>query len=578
MARPTTWKSSLLKKRTLIPMVLLEVGIIVTILVLERLSASHNGITSVRSVPSIPILNFSITNISWSYGLLWTALPAFLMTLYRMAWDAVVNATADRQPFLELSHTEAEASNMRKTVMLDYRNYPSWYSWAIAFSRGHCIIGMAMLLSIVLSVAVVPLTSHLLAASSTFISAPINLTSSNSFDDQAVNAQTDLQAAINIAGAVSVFDATPPPWSTDQYAFDPFNTSDVAKVGNITANVTAYSALLDCRVLTGSDISVTSSDGTVTVQGIDRDCSMPSQNLITSTNESIYMLSWSTVQCDAAAHYSRFGIIAASASNTSANQLAHFTVLSCIPSYWTTQGQLTVEHTSSGSPAFAGFSANESSAQEIRPFFYKVLENSLSTYKSFDVSNTFQTDAWGRLVYQLASRMNSSDPLDSTNVKNSMETLWSSFFASLASTYLFPSTGTSRQFGGIFTEQVTRLFVVPPVAWTIAAVLCLVLICNIFLITYSRKREFVLKEEPRGLLGSAVLLQDSDLFNILTQLRGQPPAPIPVRRTLERTYKLDAIRCWYDRESNRIRVSGFPFTQNSDASTPLQTPPRNADA
>jgi hypothetical protein len=561
MVRSTEWKSWKLRKRATIPLALVDVGIIVAILTLERISATRNGIATIRSIPSAPTAHFSLANSVWSYGLLWTALPAFLMTLFHMAWEAVVTASADRQPFVELARPEDEAASMKRTVMLDYRNYPSWYSWLVAFRRGHHIIGVSLLLGIVLSVALVPLTSHLLTAAATVALSNITGTIPSVFDDQAINAQTDLQSAMNVAGAVSIFGASPPPWATEQYAFEPFDISQLNKSGNISTIVNAYSGLLDCEIKATADYRITYSSGTVTIDGTDRGCAIPSIQIIVSTNVSLYALPWSTLQCDSVAHYSRFGIITARSADFAPDKLENLTVLSCIPSYWRSSGRLTVEHAPGKTPVFADFVADENNVTEIRPFFYKVLENTLPDYTAFDPSNTFETDAWGRFVYQLASRRNITNPLDSQNIQSAMETLFSSFFASLASTSLFQPVTNAIQVDATFAEQVTRLFVVSPVAWTVAIILCLVLICNGFLIIYSEKNHSMLEEEPKGLLGSAVLLQDSGLFDLLSYLRGSPPAGIPVKRALKDNHELESVRCWYDAEAKLIRVSGLPVAK-----------------
>jgi hypothetical protein len=558
MDEPAEWKTWKLWKRTTIPLAVLDVAIAIIVLALERTSTTHNGIATIPSIPTTPVVHFSASNMIWSYGLLWTALPAFLMTLYRMAWDTVVTATADRQPFIELARSKENASSVRRTIMLDYRFHPSLYNWVIAFRHKHHLLGFSMLLSVVLSVALVPLTSHLFTATLTEVVSNKTISVASTFDDEAVSVRTDLQAAMNIAASVSIFGATPPPWSTIQYAFEPFNVKDNTTNGNVTARITGYSGLLDCQVKTESEFSMTKTDSSVTINGVDRDCVIPDTSInIGNTSQPLYALAWSTLQCGQKAHYSRFGIVTGGYSDSTQSKLANLTVLSCIPSYWQTSGWLTVNVVPNKPATFANFLSEENNATEFRPFFYTVVERNLPLYIANDPSNSMDSDLWGRLVYSMSDRQNPGSPLDPVFIKSSMETLFSSFIASMASTYAFKNSTSAREVDATVTERLTRLFVVSPVAWTVVIIMCLVFICNIFLIFHAERNKSILNEEPVGLLGSAALLQDSDLSNIIAQLRGKPPKQFNVREMVEKECAPDTSQCWYDFDTKRILVSGM---------------------
>jgi hypothetical protein len=552
MDEPREWKAWRLWKRITIPLVILDIAIIATILALERVSSIRNGIATIPNIPAAPSIRLSPSNVIWSYGLLWTALPSFLMTLYRIAWDALVNATADRQPFVELARDKDNASSARRTVMLDYRSYPALYNWAIAFRNQHFLLGISMLLSVVLSIALVPLTSHLLDTTPTEFLSVMTVSPARTFNDDIIDAGTDLQATMNVASAVSIFGATPLSWSTTQYAFEPFDIKDNSTSGNVTTRVPAYSGLLDCQVKTQSEFTATYSShlSTVAIEGTDRGCDFQKKSITVSTNTLVYSLAYSNVHCGIAAHYSRFGIVTAGFSESSPNKLANLTVLSCIPSYWKTYGSLTV-NVAPGKPVdITNFQPEENNATEIRPLFYTLVENTLASYTNYDPSTSIQSDLWGRLVYSLAARQNSDTPLDSNVIKASMETLFSSFFASMASSYAFSPSESAGEIDAVLTERVTRLFVISPIAWTVAVIILLVWICNVCLIIYTEKTHSILYEEPVGLLGSASLLQDSDVYDIVGKLRGNPPRTFSVRKEFEEMS--DASRCWYDPDTKRI--------------------------
>jgi hypothetical protein len=254
------------------------------------------------------------------------------MGLYRISWAAVVNAAADRQPFVEIARPKEHAATAERTIMLDYRSYPFFYSWAIAFHHSHYMIGFCMILNFLLSVLVVPLTSHLFVANSAFLSTGVGARFPTVFDDMTITVgETDLQPALSTAAAVSVFGATPP-WSTAENAFRPFKLdSDLS--GNVSALVTAYTAYLDCQVKSPSEYSAKYSGESVTIDGNDRCCKIASQTLYMSTNATPCVTTWSTTQCSAVTHYSRIGIITASLSSSAPNKFDTMTVLSCIPSY-----------------------------------------------------------------------------------------------------------------------------------------------------------------------------------------------------------------------------------------------------
>jgi hypothetical protein len=557
------WKTWKLRKRNTIPLAILDIAIIATVLALDRISATRNGIANVPSTFPDPNTRVSTTNIIWSYGLLWTALPSFLMTLYRMSWDALVSAAAERQPFVELAQPRNKASSVRRTIMLDYRSYPSFYNWAIAFRRGHRLLCASMLLSTILSIALVPLAARLLTDEQTEFLSDLNVSVPATFDDEAINGQTDFQAFMTNAAAISIYKANPPAWSTTQYSFQPFEVNDKSISGNVTANITAYSALLDCQVKTASEFEVAYSNRIVQIKGSDRGCEFPklSMQYAIVENVQLYTVAWS-VQCSAAAHYSRFGVVTANFLDTSQTKFTNLTVLSCIPTYWKTQGRLTVSLIPAKLPTFANFLPEETSVTEIHPLFHTVLENSLPSYTTFNPS-TYVADAWGHLVYTLAAQRNPQNPLNSTVIRAAMETLFSSFYVSLATTQLFVRDDNPQQLDAKLMEQTTRLFIVSPVAWTIAIIMFCVFVCNVLIIIHSERSTSILQEEPKGLLGSAALLQDSDVSEFVAQLRGSPPQVLNVRKTIKRSYNPDTAQCWYDHDRKRICLLGMQHNETT---------------
>jgi hypothetical protein len=192
------------------------------------------------------------------------------------------------------------------------------------------------------------------------------------------------------------------------------------------------------------------------------------------------------------------------------------------------------------------------SSSELRPLFSATLENVLPTYNSFDPSNTFQTDTLGLIVYELAHARNPHSPLDSDNIRSSMQDIYTSVFSAFACTSLFKQTQDADQVDAILSNWVTRLFVVSPVAWAIVAALLLVLVCHVWLIIKSEGSGSILREEPQGLLGSAALLQDSDVPDLVAVLRGKSPHSYDIRRVVEEEEMSRRILCWQNDEADRI--------------------------
>ncbi|KAH8668569.1 hypothetical protein BX600DRAFT_510655 [Xylariales sp. PMI_506] len=572
----SNWKTRKLRWPFAFLVISFEIAMIAVVVFLEQKSTKENGILTVSSLgvdsADADTLISDMTKFGLSsavsqdgaglgYGLLWTTLPVIVMTLYRYAWDAIVDATAERQPYVELARDRSRAANARHTIMLDYRSYPVLYNWAVAFKNGHYLISFSKLLSLVLSTILVPLTAYLFIVMSIKMPSETTINITSVFNDQLVNAQTEFQTPMNIAASILGFGANPLSWSTPEYAFAGFTVDDLSLVGNITTNATAYSAYLDCEIKSlGSDYSIVPpNDGSITIEGSDRGCDMPSIPIGTSDNITLRAVTWSTIQCSAQTHYSRVGIITANYAESAPYNLGNLTVLSCIPSYWTTSGLLTASKGSGSAPEYAGFQPDASSATEFRPFFAAALENTLPTYMSFDPSNTFQTDAWGRLIYQLAVRRNAQDPLDSQNVKDSMSDLYQAFYAALASSMLFSAAASSAggqqtAVGATLFQLLPRLVVVVPVAWAMLAFLFLILVCHSCLIYYAERRQSILQEEPVGLLGSAVLLQDSNIMDIVADVLHQRGRGCEVGKVIKSMNRPDVSKSYYDDTSQSIQV------------------------
>jgi Protein of unknown function (DUF3433) len=557
--KSTEWKTWRLKRWFTIGLLLVEIGIVIAVLILERFSAKNKGIATVPQLQTDPVINLSISDMFWSYGLLWTALPAFLMALYRIGWDAIVSGTAERQPYIDLNIPEKDASTAQRTIMLDYRSYPILYNWIVAFRMKHILIGCAMLLSSVLSIALVPITSHLLAAAPTVVVSDFSTTVPNTFDPAPLMS-VDLQPALSLARSTLAFGAEPPPWTTSKYSFEPFDLKGIDGNQNYTVPVNAFYGQVDCEFLdvpepqvSSGNFGTTDNITTLTYNITDRGCEVsPVQISLSDKPRSIVARTWGTASCGDLAHNSR--IVVLTGNPTSSTTITNVTVISCIPSYWKTTGTLTGRIEEGSTPKLDAFKENASNETEFRPLGADLIETDLTLYVSSDPKAIFITDILGTVVYEVARKSNPANPLDSKAVKSAIESVWPSVFAYLTTTYLIQRPD-ERKVQGQASRSETRLFVVSPVAWTIVVIMILVVLCNTFLILHAESNRSILAEEPIGLLGAAVLLQDSDISGLVTRVQGRNRGDIKVREGIKKNYNLEESKCWYDKGTKRIRVT-----------------------
>ena len=412
------WRTWRLSKWFTGSLLLLEITIITMIIGLDRLSAKNQGIATVPgATPSTRSGSHFSVKYLWSYGLLWTTFPAFLMALYRLGWDAIVAGTAEREPFIALNRPEEAASPAVKTVMLDYRVYPMLYNWFIAFRRGDGLIGCGMLLSSVLSIALVPLTSHLLAPAPATRRTTFSTVVPKGFDMQR-HGDIDLQPAFSLARATLAFGADSPAWTTPKYAFEPFHFRTLAGSRNYTAPVDAYYGQLDCNIINSqprpSPTILFANMTEVNFDINDRGCSTSHLTMYVPDNDNTKLLTASTtnINCGETAHFSR--VITAMGNPVSVDVIANLTILSCIPSYWKVSGILTVEASKFSDPKVVNFDLDFKTAREIRPLVWRLLENNLSMYKQLDPRGSVSTsDTFSTVVYEIATRLNAQNPLDS---------------------------------------------------------------------------------------------------------------------------------------------------------------------
>ena len=566
---PSEWINRSLRKPYTLSVLLLNLGIIAAVLTLERVSRTKSGIVEIPASASPVSSDVPLSRIVSSVGLLWTTLPSLIMILNRLAWDSVVWATADRQPYVELCKPRQAQINAEGSIMLDYRSCASLWGWATAFQRGHWALGSGMALNLILSIIVVPMSAYLLAPATVSIQVDVPLQITNAFNLSLLTAEIDMQPAIVAASALLVHGGIPPPWITAEYAFEKFSLNQET-TKNTTAKIAAYSGYLDCELKSGSESSISRVGNTLYIDTNDRGCSVPTMRLPlnddsdgTSMVETIYATTWSTQTCSNKAHISRLGLLAGGFTNgrSETHPLSwNVSILSCIPSMWKTYGFLTaLTKTGLSTPQFF-FEPELSNATELDPFDYMILSRSLPNFKVFDPTNKFYTDAFGRAVFEYARKRNSQFPLQAKTLIESMETVFTSTAAYLAGTTMFQPAEDARTVTGILSTQQSKLFVFTPVAYTIVTTLALVVFCNAYLIWYIEKYPSCLHEDPHGLLAIAALLGPGNglkslpgnLPNVISRFQGMHPGMYSVQSYARERDIWKQSLCYFDKDSQSI--------------------------
>jgi hypothetical protein len=202
-------------------------------------------------------------------------------------------------------------------------------------------------------------------------------------------------------------------------------------------------------------------------------------------------------------------------------EFENVTITFCILSYWKTKGSLTVSAQKASLPKVESFVEDTTQLEEFRPLGSRVLESDFTGFLQSDPKGIYSADLLAIVSYEVARILNPGDPLDGPTLKKAMEKVWPSVFAYLTTTSLIQRPDKRTVLGQQMRNE-TRLFVYSPVAWTIVVIMILVAICNVFLILRAEREHSILQEEPQGLLGAAVLLQDSDVSTFVARVPNVP--------------------------------------------------------
>jgi hypothetical protein len=504
----------------------ITVSFIITILGLYIISIANQGFSPLWDPPDFLTRLTAFENNIWSQGVLYTSLPAFFMVLFNLWFSSTVATFSDLQPYVDLAkHDGAPAGT---TIMLDYRRYFMGRNVLVAMQNRHYLLAYYMMLSAVMSIAVIPFTAFLMVATPVNLNTTAQISFTTAFNESSVLAIPDFGLVMDLAAAVRIYNANPPPWTDGEYAFPEVVLLDeMTTSANLTVETAGYSAYLDCNIIPQTQYNLTAVDAiganppaqTWQISSHDRGCDINSDFAILpkdgfGTTRTTVVKTWGTSNCGLGDGYSRLSI----ASGAYVQALTNFSLVSCIPSYWKTPGTLTTTTGMTGPPVVQSFSANDEGAVEARSLAL-YFELSILAFACSDPSSDFtSTNVYGRQIYSLASKTHPESPLLPEAIKDAAQILFTSIYAILLTTSLFQPISPLVNSTGVKSTNVTRLVIVIPMAWTLMILLLAVAVGIVTMFWYGRKPN-ILDEEPTGLVSSALILHDSTVMQLMGEVQ-----------------------------------------------------------
>ena len=189
-------------------------------------------------------------------------------------------------------------------------------------------------------------------------------------------------------------------------------------------------------------------------------------------------------------------------------------------------------------------------------------EEQLTTTYCENMLATIDSDSdFGQLLYQITSKRNQVSALAPDLIVNAANDLFGTAFAIFANSHLFLQMATPEIMSGIHSRKETRIVVVTWAAYTVVSILAVAAILNVLLFV-SRLQESMLLEEPKGLLGSAILLHESNIDKeVVTDIETNALENERPRDAAKRLGHLHMNERYGTNDENRImRLSSPPST------------------
>jgi hypothetical protein len=563
------WRPKEIALPWMISLLLLEAGIISTIVVLLTISNKRSGFVGLTDPPRFLLGDPLLANALWN-GFLYTAVPTFLMTCYNSLRDATLTAVLDRQPFVDLESAKADRRTGRPqvTIMLEYSKVSWWKRGYKALRNGHYVIAACVIVGNIYSLVVIPSTAHLFTDVSFDTNNTLPGLVTKAFDST-VFSQADFTPAFDTVTAVQMYGANQPAWTNSEYAFPAFAVNVTS--GNVTAESLGYSANLACREIPQSEYVIQYDNSSFTISGSDRGCNI-SEPVPLSTQAPVFVWTLPSQQpCSLQSGSSRLLIISGNSTDADPKMLSNFSFISCIPTYWTTPGNLTVTFGLTTEPFVASFAPREESASQFFLDSGPLYETELLNLQGFDIESNLSANDFGLLVYNFAQKLDPQSPLDTQLLEDSTVIIFASIFAVFSSSVFFQPASPPADMTVTVTQPVSRLVVVPPVAYIILGIMSVAFLLTITLLFYA-SRPSILLEEPIGLLGAAAILHGSDIMGIVEQTRSEAMESGrhfdgKVTKLVSEMYDMSDVSCYRDGETPDYKIKVEPKGLNKKGNT-----------
>ena len=572
------WKSSKIQAPWLFFHLSVTTALGTTLLSLLRLSRLNSGFVEIGNPPDILASNPDLLRAVWDNGIFYTTIPTFLMAVYGSMWEGIVDAVAERQPFVELVHGASSA----KTVLLDYRAGNKATSVWKALRLGHYLLALYMGTSLLLTFGAVPMTAFLFTSQTPDLQFPTPLIVTSEINHSLVFKDfpygPPVRMPLNWAAASVTMGAPPLPWTSGNISFAKFSLlpSETTPLGNgaLLLNITAYLATAGCVALEqGSDFAWTvigdHVPGLDTVQirmnGIDRNCSISSDLIFVLRGQDAFKeISATTTQirsCFDDGSSSRILFFAAKyiGDRLDNHNFSNVSVITCRPTYWAVHGTLNTSITPADSlysdaPRINNFTPAWHLARQIPGTEHMVFEAALLYPFYFEPGLKLRiTNDFSRFIFDIADFFQPEYPLQPSLLANVTAGMLERSYAGLAATVLSQEILDPQPTVGVAVIKHTRLVVVEPVAYSILGCLTLVAILSAAIMLISVTQSSALFEEPAGILSVAGIAQRSaHLTADITELNAQRECAGRLKDAAKRLRRFKEAEWKYDEGERHI--------------------------
>lgn len=566
------WRSIVLRPGIVSLLLSAEVSLVGAITTLWVLSDVRTGFINVGFRGSgSPI--FSVQGaLDRGQPLLWTTLPIVILTLYRLFREAVVAALVIETPFIELCKSSSERpTKIRQSIYVDYRTSFSIVAWYKALQNSHTFLGLCMLFSFVVSIALVPLAGGLFTEGEELsaTNATINLLST--FEPTIDISIVDYGRLFDTVSASWIHTAPYPSGTEGHFALPRIAPTQDLRNYTISLPATASQLSLDCQVIRDAAFTTEVKTNNIAVtafSAIDRDCSISGDVAVGYTFPS-YLKAFSQQDCHDVAGRTR--VVLFSISVSSSGDMQDPTLISCIPSYWIVNGTVSVI----GSTRFTGrlieapsFSETSRVIEELPDLKRQQFEQGVSNVQTINIGS--EVNAPNRLA-ELVARYIDKNGLDfaEESLIKAASTVYAAIYTMLCIDQFYPTLAQPIQQEGILHIPENRLHVVEPVAIAMLVVLAILIVETVYLIIYLHKHPSILAEEPIGLVGAANLLHDSNISCLVAKFHHEPGfdgrlrRPVTQANTTREKSKAPNMddellerECWVERipESSQLKI------------------------